>query len=414
MFDKSRILSDESPPKVYEPSEASDWKKLTVKGLHYGQRKLLLSEVEVLTVLNSSPSLGGRPILVVYAGAAPGLHIPFLCTMFPQIKMVLIDPAPFSGNLQKLSEDSNGPILELINDVCTDELCIRLSRDYGETYYILFISDIRTGNPSGMKTNVEHTKMMEMDNNLQKSWCFSIRADAALLKFHPPYPAVTDKSSPAYDENDTTPSSITYLDGVLLWGVWAPKSSSEIRLFVNQPFSATADVKERSYNCSEHEQKCYYYNTDSRYAKDCEAERLILQRYIDANLGGTWSCASLSEKISEELGFALFTPLAEGFSEDNARWVSLLYSTRNPANLSMFEQLRSVMTFKAVYHLVSTFKDSDSIPKNEKTDGVELGADFWKVFCRGNFAEAYSFPKFRWNFYSQLFGANKSVGKRRR
>ena len=45
--------------------------------LHWGQRKLLLSEIEFLT-LYAAPG-----DLVLYAGAAPGGHIPYLARPLP-------------------------------------------------------------------------------------------------------------------------------------------------------------------------------------------------------------------------------------------------------------------------------------------------------------------------------------------
>lgn len=57
---------------------------------HWGQRKLLLAEVEFLTQ-HAQPG-----ITCVYAGAAPGTHIEFLAQLFPEVQFVLVDPAPFA------------------------------------------------------------------------------------------------------------------------------------------------------------------------------------------------------------------------------------------------------------------------------------------------------------------------------
>lgn len=48
-----------------------------------------MSEIEFLTHF-SEPD-----ITVVYAGAAPGTHINYLADLFPQVRFVLVDPAPF-------------------------------------------------------------------------------------------------------------------------------------------------------------------------------------------------------------------------------------------------------------------------------------------------------------------------------
>lgn len=75
-------------PSVVLCSRRRGERKSTV---HWGQRKLLLSEIEFLT-LYSEPG-----ITVVYAGAAPGTHIGYLSRLFPEVsRFVLVDPSPFT------------------------------------------------------------------------------------------------------------------------------------------------------------------------------------------------------------------------------------------------------------------------------------------------------------------------------
>lgn len=52
--------------------------------VHWGQRKLLLHEIELLT---QCVSLQDKALLV-YAGAAPGAHITFLASLFPSVSFV--------------------------------------------------------------------------------------------------------------------------------------------------------------------------------------------------------------------------------------------------------------------------------------------------------------------------------------
>jgi hypothetical protein len=56
-------------------------------GLHIGQRKLLLSEVQFLTKHSVK--------YCIYAGSAPGHKTHFLAQLFPDIKFILIDPNQF-------------------------------------------------------------------------------------------------------------------------------------------------------------------------------------------------------------------------------------------------------------------------------------------------------------------------------
>ncbi len=58
--------------------------------LHWGQRKLHVSEIEFLT------EFGFPYCHVVYAGAASGTHIKQLSDMFPDVTFHLYDPSPFT------------------------------------------------------------------------------------------------------------------------------------------------------------------------------------------------------------------------------------------------------------------------------------------------------------------------------
>ena len=58
--------------------------------IHLGQRKLLLTEVNFLT------GHGDFSKNIIYIGAAPGHHIEFLSTLFPNHTFYLYDPRDFS------------------------------------------------------------------------------------------------------------------------------------------------------------------------------------------------------------------------------------------------------------------------------------------------------------------------------
>lgn len=60
--------------------------------LHIGQRKLLLSEVDFLT------DYARKGDTVVYAGSAPGIHLPYLASLFHSkaLRFELYDPRKFS------------------------------------------------------------------------------------------------------------------------------------------------------------------------------------------------------------------------------------------------------------------------------------------------------------------------------
>ncbi|KAG8345628.1 hypothetical protein TRVL_03534 [Trypanosoma vivax] len=396
-FSASRLLTDESPRRVYKPSSSSSLHDVVVKGLHYGQRKLLLSEIEFLSAYHEADSSESPP-LVVYAGAANGSHLPFIFRLFPGVRFVLIDPAPFCAQVRDIAQCSDGPIVELVEGYCTDELCRRLAHSHSSSYKILLISDIRSGVPAKL-SNKENTAMIMRDNKMQQSWCWSLGAEAALLKFHPPYPRCNDPDSAHYDASDDTPNSVEYLDGERLFGVWAPKSSSEVRLCVRGPFSEDVEPRLRHYDCVVHEEQCYYYNTDGRYARDCKAEREILNRYLEL-FPGVFSgdVVALSSAISEFLRFPMFRPLDPSFSEDDARWVTLLYSVGDQACLDLFDTLRGHVSLKFLQEQLAKWHTSASVPEDVTAGSVKLTRDFWRVICTGSLSEAYGIPPVRCNF----------------
>lgn len=387
MFPASRVLSDDAPRAPYLPSHAGG--EQPIKGLHFGQRKLLLSEIEFLSHVVPSPA--STPSLCVYAGAANGSHLPLLFQLFPSIKWILIDPAPFSSSVHQFLEPEpshsappmklrrleagtvlrsvSAPILQLRNEPCTDELCEELWQEYRETFTIYLISDIRSGNPES-GSNKEATAMIMRDNAWQESWARKLHAAAAMLKFHPPYPPRAD------DPSDDSPTHVRYLRGCCLFGVWSPRSSTEVRLVAFGPFEGQSTAS-REYDCKCFEEQLYYYNTTTRYAKDVAAERLILQHYLTVTQGcpaDDSAVDALSSRMSQFLGFPFFVPLSPDFTEDDARLCGLLYDARRE---NLFHSLRGVPT-AAVREACRT-GDKSKIP-----------ASFWEVATAKRLAAFYS------------------------
>lgn len=381
-FPDSRQLTPSCGRRVYKPSKSGifEGRVDVVKGLHYGQRKLILSEIEFLSALLQQSTTSALPLLVVYAGAANGSHLPFLFHLFPEVRFVLIDPAPFCDAVLRISESLH-PVVEIIEGYCTDELCMRLKRDYSSSYRLVLVSDIRSGVPC-RSTNREHTAMIMRDNAWQRGWYGSLGAECAMLKFHPPYPRVQDPASPKYEADDDTPSSIDYIDGALLWGVWAPKSSSEVRLVVY------GELKERTYDTVEFEEQCYHYNTTGRFQRDVEAERLILQRYINLGTGVEGDAVVLSRMLSESLGFPKFLPLE--MSEDEARIASLLYLSKVKSDV---EELLPMVKSVTTAQICSAVANRCGLISADSFSFPNVPDWFWtRVATSKNLGESYGFP----------------------
>ncbi|KAL7706114.1 Poly A polymerase regulatory subunit [Lotmaria passim] len=407
-FKEERILADGAPRRAYQNNAATaSFEHPLLKGLHYGQRKLILSEIEFfVAILRRLKAQGehasGKKMLVVYAGAACGLHLPFLFSLFQDFEFILIDPAPFCNEVREIAAKDGSCVLELIEDICTPELCLRIRRSYCETHQLYLVSDIRSGQPTGMSENQEHTAMIQQDNAAQREWCFSLEVEAAMLKFHPPYPATRDPQSVKFSAADNTAEEYVYLSGTELLGVWAPKSSSEVRLVVVGPFYKGYQAPSKSYSCTIHEEQCYAYNIDHRYEKDCCAERSILESYLNLFPGSYASAEQLSVTLSERLEFPLFRPLEPGFTEQHARWVSLLYSAGKPAVLKFFEPLKDEMSVQRVAKLVLDYKDAAEIPTGVWVGSVELTQDFWLALATADFSVTYCFPFFHWAWKRRL------------
>ena len=75
----------------------------TIKALHWGQRKLILSEIKFITrvIHELKLDINDKSVRLpfIYPGAAPGTHFMLLMEMFPQLDLYLWDPAIFIDNL---------------------------------------------------------------------------------------------------------------------------------------------------------------------------------------------------------------------------------------------------------------------------------------------------------------------------
>lgn len=260
----------------------------------------MLSEVEFLTMFN------GKGRVVVYAGAAPGSHIPYLARMFPDLRFILVDPADFAIK----SSDRIDVRQAFFDNKMIDDL-LQSSKEGGGIEY-LFISDIRTANPKVMK-NEEVEACVARDMEWQMEWVQRLKPVASVLKFRLPWGE----------------GKSVYLDGDIYLPVWGPQTTTECRLIV------TDNNKVRTYDNREYEEQMFHFNTVSRveyyqhevkypgldHCYDCASELVILKRYLvnickesepsTKNLSNTptaydrlfWEkVTKLSKEMDEEIG----------------------------------------------------------------------------------------------------------------
>ena len=261
----TRILTNDFPKLTYKRMKL--FSKKTIR--HNGQRKLLMSEIEFITLMIKKFNLLGKEITILYIGAAPGTHISFLCEKFKKVKFVLYDPLPFSKSLYTYKN------VEIHQEYFEE----KQSNTYKNLKTpLLLISDIR--NPYyDIKLGSEDDKKIIEDMNLQKNFVEKIKPLGCMLKFRLPY----------------TPGKTEYLVGEIYLPVWGAVSTTECRLIcdINNSKNYSEII---NYDNTDIEQKMFFFNNVYRpsifkhdvekgvkglcHCYDCTSEILIIKEYL--------------------------------------------------------------------------------------------------------------------------------------
>ena len=238
---------------------------------HLGQLKLLVSEIEFLT------PYFGQSLRVIYAGAAPGLHVPILAELFSTMHFVLVDPA------QSMIADREYCNIEVIRDFMTDELASAYA-----TGPVLFISDVRVGAPDASETDEAQQIRIQRDMDAQRRWVEIMNPLSSILKFRLPW---------SVGGNTTR-----YLDGKIHFPVYGKELTHEARLIV----SMNAPLKD--YDNARYEQKMAYFNRRMRPATypggrcyDCTSFHWVVSGYLAAAGYRDTDCSLKCHWIEREL-----------------------------------------------------------------------------------------------------------------
>lgn len=206
--------------------------------VHIGQRKLLLSEIQLLTKWYKKYSV--HPI-VLYVGAAPGTHLLTLSSMFPSAYFVLYDGARFDQALYRYPN-----IFELHGgrDGFVDTQTIHKIKERFKNFdNLILISDIRLGSED---RNAFETGVTE-DMRSQLDWMKILKPKMSLLKFRMSYHMKHGEK-------------LKYNKGTLLYQVWPKGTSGEARLLAEQQ-----DVgKIVDYDFKEYEETMFFHNKYER------------------------------------------------------------------------------------------------------------------------------------------------------
>lgn len=263
-------LMNEGPPRNYNdfveelPSNFPrlKWRKNLrpdPPNTHWGQFKLLMSEIDFLTHVMSRRGENTPSPIVVYAGAAAGYHIPILTNLFPQIFFILYDPGKFGIKPT--------PNIVIRQEFFTDEVA-KLYRNLK----VIFISDIRLTEDDEKKFE----KLVHENNLMNIRWVEEMNPEGysqdtpALLKFRFPFDGITPRK---------------FFDGRINLQVYAPNTSAETRF---EPSS----LRKRDYDTIRYEEQLFYFNVkyrncsfldyDEIYGVNYDTYRtyIILERYL--------------------------------------------------------------------------------------------------------------------------------------
>ena len=172
--------------------------------IHWGQRKLLLTLVQFLTLFWDQVKVT-KPV-VVYAGAAPGTNIGIVSMLFPEVEFHLYDPVPF-----KIKTTDK---IHLYQQYFTDED----AKKWANRSDVFFISDIRTADYTKAKNLDDNENQIMKDMKMQMDWFYIINPVQGHLKFRPPY------------TGGERPPRINYLYGYIFKQPWGPQTTTESRL----------------------------------------------------------------------------------------------------------------------------------------------------------------------------------------
>jgi hypothetical protein len=223
------INLNQNKREIYDPSFKGS------ANTHLGQRKLMLSEMQLLNEyykLYPTDSI----ITIISVGSAAGHHLIQLNEMYPKTKWILIDPSPFDKRLFNRPET-----YRIINKLFTDDICEQLKKELKDEKF-LFVSDIRRSGEADFEAGVIR------DMQLQYDWVKKLLPLLSLLKFRMNY---------KMKKGDTLP----YLNGDLLYGIWATPISGETRLLVKQD---DINKKDKIYDFNDYEEIMFYHNKNER------------------------------------------------------------------------------------------------------------------------------------------------------
>ena len=222
--------------------------------LHFGQMKLCVAdEMAIALGLVHICSKAGNASLdeikrrdarvaVVVAGGAPGDHFCAISETFPFVDFHLYDDRAWNHDLPTGARhsDATQPITlhhELFLLPTAKQWVMQSTYDH-----VIFLSDLRTHDGHS-------DAQVNEDMQLQSQLTSAVKADYSVLKFRLPYESKTHK----YE----------YLDGIIQFGAFPPRNSTEARLHVTDTTSS------KIYDPILYANEMFYHNQNTRNGLNC-------------------------------------------------------------------------------------------------------------------------------------------------
>lgn len=234
-----------------------------MKNLKWGQRKLLMAEIDFLTRYYDSFDKNSKKY-VLYVGASPGYHINYLIYMFPEIHFILYDKVDSAvvkqQNVefhQKYFDNNEAHKYKNMNLFFISDI-----RSLTVGKYLDFIrqsSIIEENTNTFNEHQAKASEIIYQDMVFQQEWCKIIRPKEASLKFRVSW---------------ETPFT-TYYDGTVYFQIWAGNESIELRLVPDLNSSKKWDNKEI-------EEICFYYNLITRRKKILNEKNPCIGNYHES------------------------------------------------------------------------------------------------------------------------------------
>lgn len=310
---KMRVMNLDTDPRQPWDAKSDTRNPFHFAACHWGQLKLMYTELEFLTLASASYDLA--KCTVVSVGAAPGHSVSLLRKLFPELKFILVDPAPFVAK-----RDSH---VVIHNTIFTDESVGKILEDnLIEQRKLLFISDIRlTVDDTGGFEDAVFEDMLA-----QQRWGIQLNAEMIMVKFRMPFSDnVNSPRDMRYDytmlrgedkasritmgknvpknPDMVAPGTMVYLDGEIRYQLYPPSDSAETRLIARKAKNGKYTL--RTYDYLAYEETMAHYNTVTRRAKYSFPGAAMIAPNIAGFESNSFECASEVAIVSEYLRVVL-------------------------------------------------------------------------------------------------------------